>query len=78
MRTTIDIPDEIDPILRRVARDRGTSLSQVVGALLTQALSAVNEPAPARFGVSSAGFPTIRSGNRVITSEDVRALEDEV
>lgn len=29
MRTTIDIPDHLIPVLRRVARDRGISLSQL-------------------------------------------------
>jgi len=39
MRTTIDIPDHLNPILRSVARDRGISLSQVVGELLRQVLT---------------------------------------
>lgn len=78
MRTTIDIPDKLDPILRRVARDRGTSLSQVVGAILEQALSAADDQSSPKFSQSAAGFPTLRSGKRIITSEDVRALEDEL
>jgi len=78
MRTTIDIPDHLNPILRSVARDRGTSLSQVVGELLQQVLgdkANIEEPV---FGISAAGFPTIKRGLAVFTSEDVRALEDEI
>ena len=29
MRTTIDLPDHLTPVLRSVARDRGISLSQL-------------------------------------------------
>ncbi len=78
MRTTIDIPDHLNPILRSVARDRGTSLSQVVGDILKQALgekTIADEPV---FGFSSSGFPTIKRGSATFTSEDVRALEDEI
>jgi len=78
MRTTIDIPDHLNPILRRVARDRGTSLSQVVGELLERVLFSTDPAFKPEIKMSAAGFPVITTGGRIFTSEDVRALEDEI
>ena len=78
MRTTIDIPDHLDPILRSVARDRGTSLSQVVAELLERVLGGEPATLKAEIKLSAAGFPFITTPGRIFTSEDVRALEDEI
>ena len=71
MRTTIDIPDHLNPILRSVARDLGTELLQ-------QVLGDKTNTAEPVFRVSASGFPTIKRGSAVFTCEDVRALEDEI
>lgn len=59
---------------RAIARDTGRSLGQVVGDLARRG----REPAPVRPPVTSAatGLPLVSVG-RVVTSDDVRALEDE-
>lgn len=74
MRTTIDLPDDLHRVATAIARDQGTSLSETVATLIRRALGAVTEKE-----VSTShrtGLPVIRLG-RPITSEDVRALDDE-
>lgn len=76
MRTTIDIPDKLDPLLRRIARDRGTSLSQVVGELLERAIGQPPTGFQPEIKRSALGLPVITCGGRMFTSEDVRSLDD--
>ncbi len=76
MRTTIDLPDDLHEITRSIARDRGTSLSETVATLLR---SALGEPARTpRTSISPRTGLTVVHLGRTITSEDVRALEDEI
>ncbi len=74
MRTTIDLPDELHRIALSIARDRSVTLSEAVAHLLRLALGSAStaevSPSP-RTGVA-----VIRLGH-TITSEDVRALDDE-
>ncbi|HAP78071.1 MAG TPA: antitoxin [Acidimicrobiaceae bacterium] len=74
MRTTIDIRPDLHARAQSVARDRRQTISQAINDLLEQALD--GPPPAAAFGRSAAGLPTIRVG-RVITADDVRALDDE-
>ena len=74
MRTTIDIPDQIAPTLRSVARDRGVSLSRIVGELLVQAVEGGSSSVQHS---TRSGFPVLTGGSRIYTNEDVRALDDE-
>jgi hypothetical protein len=80
MRTTIDLPEDLHRIATAIARDTGRSLSQTVAELLRRGLSApagVSEgAAPAYVIDPSTGLPRVRS-RRVITTEDVRSLDDE-
>lgn len=78
MRTTIDLPEDLHRIASAIARDTGRSLSQTVAELLRRGLSAgVGEGERPAYGVdATTGLPTVRS-RRVITAEDVRALDDE-
>lgn len=74
MRTTIDLPDDLHRIASAIARDQGTSLSQAVTSLLR---SAVSTPGSATARQSErTGLTTIQLG-RIITGEDVRALNDD-
>jgi len=74
MRTTIDLPEDLHRIASGVARDQGTSLSEAVAQLLRRA---IGEGGSAETATSRrTGMPTIRLG-RPITSEDVRALDDD-
>lgn len=80
MRTTIDLPEDLHRIATAIARDTGKSLSQTVAELVRRGLRApagVAEAAPAPYRVDQrTGLPVVRS-KRTVTSEDVRALEDE-
>lgn len=79
MRTTIDFPDELLEMLRSLARDEGVSLSRAVTALLRQQLDG-DEGDDGRLRYAGAnpksGFPVF-AGGRVVTTDDVRSLEDE-
>jgi Arc/MetJ family transcription regulator len=74
MRTTVDLPDDIHDITMAIARDQGATFSQTVVALLRRA---VGTPGSAQVSASGrTGLEVIRLG-RVVTSDDVRALDDE-
>lgn len=74
MRTTIDLPEDIHELARRVARDRGVSLGEAIAALVRQNLGRTEG---LRVGRSDrTGLPTVSVG-RPVTSEDVRSLDDE-
>lgn len=74
MRTTIDLPDDLHQQALAIARDTARSLSQTVADLMWRGLGHGH---PAELTRSErTGLPVVRLG-RIITSEDVRALEDE-
>jgi hypothetical protein len=74
MRTTIDLPDDLHRLARAIARDTSRSLSATVADLMRRGLGEVREPDVARS--ERTGLPVVRLG-KVVTSEDVRALDDE-
>ena len=74
MRTTIDLPDDLHRLARAIARDTSRSLSATVADLMRRGLGEVREPEAARS--ERTGLPVVRLG-KVVTSEDVRALDDE-
>jgi predicted transcriptional regulator len=78
MRTTIELPDELHRIVSAIARDTGRSLGQTIAELIRRGLSAgVAEGERAAYRVDAeTGLPSVRS-LRTITSDDVRALDDE-
>ncbi|MGH3656486.1 MAG: hypothetical protein ACRDUA_07490 [Micromonosporaceae bacterium] len=74
MRTTIDLPDDLHRIASSIARDTRRTLSETVADLIRRGL-----PQPAASQVTTdpdTGFPVVRTGVP-ITSDDVRALEDD-
>ena len=73
VRTTLDVSDEAYYIAKAIARDRGRSLGRVVGELILQSSKGAKG---ASIEMSDYGFPTFRCG-RPVTSEDVKALDDE-
>ncbi|MBI3224339.1 MAG: antitoxin [Mycolicibacterium cosmeticum] len=75
MRTTIDLPDELHKQAQAIARDTRRTLSETVADLMRRGLGAHGEPA-ALSTDRRTGLPVISVG-RVVTSEDVRSLEDE-
>lgn len=74
MRTTIDLPEDLHRIATAIARDQGATLSETVAGLIRRALgdaggTAVTTSARTGLRVLNLGRP--------ITSDDVRALDDE-
>ena len=73
MRTTIDLPDDIHAAARGIARDQGLSLSEAVTMLIRRGMG---EPGSVTVGRSRrTGLPLARVG-RIVTGDDVRALDD--
>ena len=73
VRTTLDISDEAYYIAKAIARDQNRSLGRVVGDLILQSSKGAKG---ASIKMSDYGFPTFRC-SRPVTTEDVKALDDE-
>lgn len=75
MRTTVDLPQDLHRMATAIARDTGRSLSETVVELVRRGL-AVGERG--RISTSAVtGLPVIDLG-QVVTSEEVRSLEDDI
>lgn len=74
MRTTVDLPDDIHRVTAAIARDSGSSLSETVTRLLRAALAVSG---PVRVTTSARTGLKVASIGRVVTSHDVRSLEDD-
>jgi hypothetical protein len=75
VRTTIDLPADLHRIAVSLARDSGRSLSETVAALMRRALGA--QEGGEDYVSLVTGLPVVRLGSGPITTEDVRALDDE-
>lgn len=74
VRTTIDLPDDLHRQALAIARDTRRTLSQTVADLVRRGLASGDTAA-----ISTdprTGLPVVSVGT-VVTSEDVRSLEDE-
>jgi hypothetical protein len=74
VRTTVDLPDDLHQQALAIARDTHRTLSQTVADLIRRGLGAGSSQAITRD--SRTGLPLVSVGT-VVTSEDVRSLEDE-
>jgi hypothetical protein len=74
MRTTLDLPDDLHDLLSAVAHDQRRTLSQTASSLLRKALIA-DDAAPRIDRDPRSGMPVYHVG-RIVTSEDVRSLDD--
>ena len=74
MRTTIDLPDDLHKQALAIARDNRRTLSETVADLIRRGLSAGRTPVLSTD--PRTGLPLVSVGT-VVTSEDVRSLEDE-
>ena len=74
MRTTVDLPADLHAQVVAIARDTHRTLSETVAFLMRRGLGESREASPARS--SATGLPVVRLG-RMVTTEDVRALEDD-
>ena len=75
MRTTIDLPDDLRLQAQAIARDTRRTLSETIADLMRRGLGAGG----ATTAISTdprTGLPVVSVGT-VVTSEDVRSLEDE-
>jgi hypothetical protein len=81
MRTTIELPDDLHRIASSLARHNKRSLGQVVAELMRRGLGVpvnrVAEPQAVYRIDDETGLPVIVGTGRVMTDDDVRALEDE-
>ena len=74
MRTTVDLPDELHRQVRAIARDTRRTFSDTVADLMQRGL---NPATPAAVSPSPrTGLPVVTLGT-VVTTEDVRGLDDE-
>ena len=75
MRTTIDLPEDLHRQAMSIARDSHRTLSQTVTCLIRRGLDQTgpsDEPTrSARTGLRTVGL------GKVITTDDVRSLDDE-
>jgi hypothetical protein len=74
MRTTIDLPDDLHKQALAIARDKSRTLSETVADLMRRGLGQGHAGEVSRSAVT--GLPVVHLGT-VVTTEDVRALEDE-
>jgi hypothetical protein len=74
MRTTLDIPEDLHAQAVAIARDTHQTLSQTIAGLIRRGLSSGG---PGEIAISDrTGLPVVHLG-KVITTEDVRRLEDD-
>jgi hypothetical protein len=74
VRTTIDLPDDLHKQARAIARDTHRTLSETVVDLMRRGLGAGRST-----GLSTdprTGLPLVSVGT-IVTSEDVRSLDDD-
>lgn len=77
MRTTVDLPDDLHKQALSIARDTSRSLSETVADLMRRGLGPGQAAQPAHPSRSSrTGLPVVGVG-KVVTTEDVRSLEDD-
>lgn len=74
VRTTLDLPEDVHAVATAIARDAGTSLSEVVTRLLRAGLGTAG---PVRVSISPRTGLKVGDFGRVMTSEDVRSLDDD-
>lgn len=74
MRTTVDLPDELHRQVQAIARDTRRTFSDIAADLMRRGLGYDRASGVSRS--SRTGLPVIRLGT-VVTTEDVRSLEDE-
>jgi hypothetical protein len=73
MRTTVDLPDDLDRIARAIAADTKQTLSDTIALLIRRGLG----ESDVRVGRSDrTGLPLVHLG-KVVTSDDVRSLDDD-
>lgn len=75
MRTTVDLPEDLHQQAMSIARDTSRSFSETVADLMRRGLGEGRSATGIKRS-NRTGLPVIRLGT-VVTTEDVRALEDD-
>lgn len=75
VRTTIDLPDDLHRQVSSIARDTSRTLSETVADLMRRGLGQGSGSTDVMRSPVT-GLPLVRLGT-VITTEDVRSLDDE-
>lgn len=75
MRTTVTLPPRVHARARKLAAQRGVSMSTVIAELTIRGLAQLDEPVHVEIDPSTA-LPVLRVGRRV-TSAQVAALIDD-
>ncbi|MCT2582355.1 antitoxin [Actinophytocola gossypii] len=75
MRTTVDLPDDLHRQALSIARDTSRTLSETVADLMRRGLSQGGGSTTVTRS-STTGLPVVRLGT-VVTTEDVRSLDDD-
>ena len=76
MRMTVDLPREVYDRVKRLAEERGQSLSDTLVQLTSWGLATMGEPTT----ISSdpvTGLPTLNLGHRITAVDVTQALDDE-
>lgn len=77
MRLTINMDDDLYAVAKSLAQTRDVSISVAVNTLIRRAIEPASiEPLPLPMAADAGAWPVVR-GKRVVTSEDVKALDDE-
>lgn len=74
MRTTVDLPDDLHKQAQAIARDSHRTFSATIADLIRRGLDTGRADGLRTSTVT--GLPVVSVG-RVITTEDVRSLDDE-
>jgi predicted transcriptional regulator len=74
VRTTVDLPDDLHRQVQAIARDTHRTLSETISDLMRRGLGYGKNVEVSRS--PRTGLPVVSLGT-VITSEDVRSLEDD-
>jgi Arc/MetJ family transcription regulator len=74
MRTTVDLPADLHAQVLAIARDTHRTMSETVAFLMRRGLGESRTAGVAHSAAT--GLPVVRLG-RMVTTEDVRALEDD-
>jgi predicted transcriptional regulator len=74
VRTTIDLPEDLHRQALAIAHDTSRTLSATIADLMRRGLH--SEPARDARRSRRTGLPVVRLG-RTVTSEDVRAIDDD-
>ncbi len=76
MRLSVNLEDDLYAIAKSLAKSEDCSLSAAVNLLVRRAVEGPPDGTPTFFIHPVSGLPVSR-GRRLITSEDVAAIEDE-